>query len=353
MTDETWIYLAAAIALIGLMAYAILGGADFGGGVWDLLAAGPRKQQQRDAIAHAMGPVWEANHVWLIFVVVVLFTCFPYGYAPLGVALFIPFHLALVGIMLRGASFVFRGYGRKSDAGNTATTQNDKTLPQDPAAWWGLVFGIASVISPFLLGAAFGAVTSGDIRVGPHGQVTVAGRLPWLSGYAIGCGMLALSTCAYLAAVYLSAETHGALREDFRYRAIVAGTTTAALAGFVLLLAWNEANWFFRQLIAPRSWPVLGAGMLLFALSAWAVFGRRYLLARIFAAGEIILLLVGWGVAHQPYMLYPDLTLTAAAGPITTIRFLILVLPVGAVVLIPSLWLMFKVFKTNGPATAK
>ena len=102
-----WSDLSAAAALIGVIAYALLGGADFGGGIWDLFAAGPRKIEQRLAIQRAMGPVWEANHVWLIFVIVVLFTCFPRGYAALGIALFLPFHLALLGIMLRGASFVF------------------------------------------------------------------------------------------------------------------------------------------------------------------------------------------------------------------------------------------------------
>ncbi|MCE9526649.1 MAG: cytochrome d ubiquinol oxidase subunit II, partial [Planctomycetales bacterium] len=107
---DVWIDLAAFAALVGTIAYAIFGGADFGGGVWDLFASGPRKKEQRLAIVKAMGPVWEANHVWLILVVVVLFTCFPKGYAALGIALFLPFHLALVGIMLRGAAFIFRSY---------------------------------------------------------------------------------------------------------------------------------------------------------------------------------------------------------------------------------------------------
>ena len=109
-----WPLAAAAFVVLGLMAYAILAGADFGGGVWDLFATGPRKEAQRQAIRHAMGPVWEANHVWLIFVIVVLFTCFPSGYAVLVTALFLPLHLALVGIMLRGASFIFRGYRPKA-----------------------------------------------------------------------------------------------------------------------------------------------------------------------------------------------------------------------------------------------
>src|SRR6185369_2308019 len=153
LSPEVLGYLAACVALVGLMAYACLAGADFGGGVWDLLASGPRQRQQRAAIAHAMGPVWEANHVWLIFVLVVLFTCFPRGYALLSTALFIPFHLALLGIMLRGASFVFRSYqSRQKDAAAETSA-------------WGIVFGVASIISPVLLGIAFGVVTEGSIRV--------------------------------------------------------------------------------------------------------------------------------------------------------------------------------------------
>jgi cytochrome d ubiquinol oxidase subunit II len=337
MTYEALIYLAAGTALIGLMAYAVLGGADFGGGVWDLFATGPRKRAQREAIAHAMGPVWEANHVWLIFVIVVLFTCFPYGYAPLGVALFLPFHLALAGIMLRGAAFVFRAYGRTTG-----------TFPgEPPASRWGTVFGIASVISPFLLGLAFGVVTEGGVRIDGAGNVQSMSFPYWLSPYAVGCGLLALSTCAYLAAVYLTVETDGELREDFRLRAILSGTTTAGLALLVLVFAWLQADWFFRQLISPRCWPVLAAGVACFAASAWAVFGRRYRLSRVFAAGEIVLLLLGWGLAQQPYLVYPDVTLQQAAAPAPTIAFMLATLPFGALLLIPSLWLLFHVFKAT------
>lgn len=332
MSPEAWANAAAALALVGLMAYAVLGGADFGGGVWDLFATGPRKHQQRLAIAQAMGPVWEANHVWLIFVIVVLFTCFPYGYAPLGVALFVPFHLALLGIMLRGAAFVFRG----------STQQREQA---GGAPGWGVIFGVASVVAPFLLGCAFGAVTAGGVEV-IDGRVIVTGWLPWLRPYSLGCGLLALSTCAYLAAVYLTWETDGPLREDFRKRAIIAGTTTAALAFAVLILARWEANWFFTRLTSSSVWPVLLAGLFFFAASAWAVFSRRYALSRVFAAGEIVLLLLGWGLAQQPYMLYPSLTIADAAGPVATIQFLLATLPVGAMLLAPSLWYLFRVFKT-------
>lgn len=336
MSHETLAYMAAGIALIGMMAYAVLGGADFGGGIWDLFATGRRKHEQRAAIARAMGPVWEANHVWLIFVIVVLFTCFPRAYASLGIALFVPFHLALVGIMLRGAAFVFRGYGRRPEGDSP----------------WSVVFGVASVISPLLLGAAFGAITAGGLQVTPEGEVLVGPIPPYLRAYSLACGLLALSTCAYLAAVYLTVETDEGLREDFRIRAIIAGTSTAILAGLVLLLARWEARWFFDQLTSRRAMPVLAVGLFFFAGSAWAVFTRRYLLSRVFAAGEIVLLLLGWGLAQQPYLVYPSLRITEAAGPAPTIRFLLLSLPVGAVVLVPSLWLMFKVFKTSQAAPA-
>jgi cytochrome bd ubiquinol oxidase subunit II len=106
--------LVAALGIIALIAYAVLGGADFGGGVWDLFARGPRREAQRDAIAHAMGPVWEANHVWLIFVIVIIFSAFPAAYNVLSIALFVPFHLVLLGIILRGAAFVFRAYSPQS-----------------------------------------------------------------------------------------------------------------------------------------------------------------------------------------------------------------------------------------------
>lgn len=340
MEYDTLVNLAAAVGLVGLMAYALLGGADFGGGVWDLFATGPRRNAQRQVIARAMGPVWEANHVWLIFVIVLMFTCFPRGYAPLAVAMFIPFHLALVGIMLRGAAFVFRGYlsrpgGRAAD---------------EPPGFWELSFGISSVITPLLLGAAFGAITAGGIQVSADGTVLTAWPPAWLRPYSLGCGVLALSTCAYLAAVYLTVETDGDLRDDFRRRAIVAGTATAGLALIVLILAYCQAPWFFEQLTRPRAWPVLAAGLFFFAASAWAVFSRRYKLSRIFAAAEVALLLAGWGLAQHPYFCYPDLTLMGSAGPEATIRFLLLALPVGAVVLVPSLWLLLRVFKATAPA---
>lgn len=329
---ELLVNITAAAALFGMIAYGIFGGADFGGGVWDLFASGPRKKEQRLAIQKAMGPVWEANHVWLIFVVVVLFTCFPRAYAKLAIALFLPFHLALVGIMLRGASFVFRSY----------QSQNPEAAAQTSA--WGLVFGVASIISPVLLGAAFGVVTEGLIHV-EDDKVILQSKWFWLTPYALTNGLLALVTCAYLAAVYLTNETQGQLREDFRQRAIFAGTGTAVLAGVVLLLAWFSARWFVERMLLPRALPVVLAGLVCFGLSAWAVFSRRYVLARVFAAGEISLLILGWGLAQHPYLVYPDLQFVETAAPLATLQFLVLTLPVGAALIAPSLFYLFRVFK--------
>jgi cytochrome d ubiquinol oxidase subunit II len=335
MNTWNWSNLAAGAALAGMMAYALLGGADFGGGIWDLFASGRRKAQQRLAIQHAMGPVWEANHVWLIFVLVVLFTCFPQGYAAIGIALFLPFHLALIGIMLRGAAFVFRSYQARQSEAVVETSL------------WGVVFGIASLITPFLLGAAFGVITEGGIRVSSAGDVSLTHPSAWLSPYCLANGLLALCTCGYLAAVYLTNETQDELRNDFRLRAIVSGTATAVMAGVVVVLARQEASWFFDRLLSARSLPVVLCGLAFFAGSAWAVFRRRYLLSRVFAAGEITLLLLGWGLAQYPYLCYPDITFESAAAPVPTLRFLVMTLPVGALLILPSLWLLFSVFKST------
>jgi cytochrome d ubiquinol oxidase subunit II len=332
---DIWTNLAAAAALGGIMAYALLGGADFGGGIWNLLASGPRKAQQREAIERAMGPVWEANHVWLIFVLVVLFTCFPRGYAPLGIAFFLPFHLALLGIMLRGAAFIFRAY-HSQYADSTAHV-----------SVWGAIFGIASTISPILLGAAFGAITQGAIVLTPVGDVQLTHPYPWLTPYALGNGLLALSTCAYLAAVYLTNQTSGALQEDFRRRAILAGTSTAALAVLVIVLAWFQADWFLSRLVSFRTAPVILAGLVCFAGSAWATWTRRYRLSRLFAAGEIVLLIAGWGLAQYPYLVYPSITFAGAAAPTPTLKFVVATLPFGALLLIPSLWLLFSIFSKS------
>jgi cytochrome d ubiquinol oxidase subunit II len=236
--------------------------------------------------------------------------------------------------VLRGASFIFRSYQSRQQA--AAETSG-----------WGVVFGVSSIISPVLLGTAFGVVTQGRVGLAPGGEALALAPVTWLSAYSIANGFLALASCAYLAAVYLMLETTGELREDFRLRAIIAGTTTAGLAMLVLLLARSDAEWFFGRLISWRTLPLVAGGLFCFAASGWAVFRRRYVWARNFAAAEIALLLLGWGVAQFPYLAYPDMRLNDLAAPTATLRFVVLSLPVGGLLLFPSLWLLLRVFKSG------
>jgi cytochrome bd ubiquinol oxidase subunit II len=332
--------LVAGLALVALIAYAVLAGADFGGGVWDAFARGPRKTEQREAIAKAMGPVWEANHVWLIFVIVLLFTGFPQAFAALSVALFTPLHLVLLGIILRGAAFVFRAY----------SPQSARTLgPSRSTQRWGAVFGASSVITPVLLGMCLGAVSSGNLRV-EGTDVTVVGTPPWLAPVSLAIGAFALAVCAYLAAVFLANETEGELREDFRRRALLAGTAVVALSVLLLPLLYAQARHLWDGLASARAAPVLALGVAAALLSGWALWRRRPRLARTATVVQTACLLAGWGIAQHPFLIYPDVTVHAAAAPDATLRFVLWSTPFGMALLIPSLWLLFRVFK--GPHLA-
>ncbi len=327
----------ALIALLGVFAYAILAGADFGGGVWDLLARGPRKQAQRRAIGVAMGPVWEANHVWLIFIIVVLFTAFPPAFAAMNVALFWPLHLVLVGIVLRGAAFVFRAHGHEA-AG----------APLD----WGRVFGAASVVTPVLLGSCLGAISAGHLRV-TNGTVAPGGEMAWLAPFPLAVGLLALAVCAYLAAVYVTLETEGPLREDFRRKGLEAWLVGGVISMGTLLLARTEAPRLWEALTTLPTGLVVVAGVLLAPASGLALSRRRFVRARVFAAGQVVLLLSGWAMAQWPFLVYPDLTVADSAAPAATLRAVLWVVPIGMLLLVPSLWYLFAVFKGENPAAQR
>lgn len=317
-----------AVLLAGVVLYALLGGADFGGGVWDLLARGPRAEQQRRAIAHAIGPIWEANHVWLIFVIVVVFTAFPPVYSELSSALYLPFTLALLGIVFRGAAFIFRA-------------QAQGILWAERG--WGRVFAVASTVTPAIFGMAAGAVASGRVRL-VDGKPVNGYWSPWLSLFPLTIGGLALCICAYLAAVYLTLETAGGLQEDFRRKALWTGAVFTALSMLALLLARSRAPQIWHGLTreAPVMVPLALAAT---GLSGWAVWSRRYHLARVAAAVGVTVLLAGWALAQYPYLVVPDLTFDESAAPDATLRALLIVLGGGALLLAPSLWLLFSVFK--------
>lgn len=321
------------ILLLGVMLYAVLGGADFGGGVWDFLARGRRAEQQREVIAHAIGPIWEANHVWLIFVIVLVFTIFPPVFAAISVALYIPLSLALLGIVFRGAAFIFRTPARDVSYMGGA---------------WDRVFAIASTVTPVFFGMAAGAVASGQIRV-EDGVVTSDLWRTWLAPFPLAVGLLALATCAYLAAVYLTLETTGELQEDFRQRALGAGVVFALLATIALILSRAGAPEIWAGLTGGAGLVVLAAGVFLALLSGWAVWTRRFRLARGSAVGEVALLLTGWALAQYPFLVVPDLTVTNAASSPAMMRASLVVFGLGALVLLPSLWFLFHVFKADLP----
>ena len=339
----------AGVLAVALTAYVLMGGADFGGGVWDLLARGPRAGAQRALISDSIAPIWEANHVWLIVVIVLLFTAFPPAFAALSTVLHIPLAIMLVGIVLRGAAFVFRSYGHWSGAGQRR---------------WGVVFAVASTITPVFLGICVGAMATGAVgaamerlqRAGAAG-VQEAARAsftdvfvsPWLSAFPIAVGVLALVLFAFLAAVYLTvAATDDALREDFRRRALGAGLLAFVVAAVALLVSHAEAPLVRRGLLAS-GWAVpLQLAIAAAALGAFAaLWTRRWRLARIAAAAQVTLVLWGWMLAQYPWMVPGRLTIGDAAAPRITLVLLLWALAGGAVILLPSLWYLYRTFNAS------
>jgi cytochrome d ubiquinol oxidase subunit II len=327
---------AAAVLGLSLNAYVLLGGADFGGGVWDLLASGPRRDRQREVITHAIGPIWEANHVWLILAIVLTFTCFAPVYARLGTVLHIPLTLMLIGIVLRGSAFTFRTYDNEQDSAQRR---------------WGRVFAGASLITPILLGVSIGAVASGRVIRATSGSFLQRFIEPWCTPFAFSVGLLALTLFAFLAAVFLTLETRDPeLIEDFRRRALAAGIAVFFASALVLILSGAAAP-LVRSGLMASPWAVplhLATGMTAVLVLA-ALWLRWFRLARIGVAAQVSLIFWGWPLAQYPLLVPPDLTVANSAGPEITLRLVLITLVVGGVVLLPSLWYLFQIFKT-GPA---
>jgi cytochrome bd ubiquinol oxidase subunit II len=322
---------AAAVMLVALIAYALLGGADFGGGVWDLFASGPRAGAQRETIARAIGPIWEANHVWLILVVVLLFSAFPPAFALIMTALHIPVAVMLIGIVLRGSSFVFRTY----DARESRVQRR-----------WGRIFAISSVLTPIFLGVVIGAITMDGLVL--ENGVPVAGWFrTWLHPFPFAVGIFALAQFAFLAAVYLTLETDDeALREDFRRRALLTAVALGAAAGGVLLLAGAVApgvrqrflgGWWSCPLQAPTGVAAVAA-----IAALWL---RRFRAARIAAGAQVALILLGWGMMMNPWLVAGSLTLRDAASPDVTLRIILGALAAGSLLLFPAFYYLYRTFK--------
>jgi len=332
MNEPFTLFFVLGALLVSLTVYVLTGGADYGGGVWDLLASGPRAPAQRDLIERAIGPIWEADHVWLILVVVILFDAFPPAFAEIMTDMHIPLTLMLVGIVLRGSAFSFRSYG-----GGHHRAQ----------LLWGRVFSIASLLTPLLLGVVIGAIASGRMPKNP--QRIGDFIWPWMTPFCFGVGIFAIVLFAYLAAIYATIEDADLeVREDFRLRALAAGIAVGVIAGVVLLLSMKGAPRIWTGLTNREwTWPLIWTTSILAVGALYSLWTRRFELARLCAVGQVALILWGWAFAQFPYLLEPDVDIYNAAAPQITLDVLAGALAMGALILLPSYQYLLKVFKSH------
>src|SRR5437016_2696360 len=300
------------ILWLSLIVYAVLGGADFGGGIWDFFAFGPQAERQRRLIGQALGPVWEANHVWLIFLIVGLFTAFP-------------------------SAFIF--HTQTEEAGALSKI-------------WGRVFSTASTITPFFFGTAAAAVASGQVRV--QGGVVQTDLLAgWTTPFALTIGALALALCAVLAAVNLIVEAQNSndaeLVEAFRRRAMIAGAITLVLDATAFILSPFQAPLLWNGML-DHALPLVIATALIGVGAATSLLLRRYRLARVLAFTVTAFIFASWGLSQFPYLVPVSVTISNAASPPSTQLALLIGTLVGMALLLPSLWLLFHVFKGKHPA---
>jgi cytochrome d ubiquinol oxidase subunit II len=322
--------LALATLWIGLTCYVLFAGADFGAGAWDLLAGRSRRgAPQRELIEHSVGPVWEANHVWLIFVVVLLWTAFPPVFAAVMSTLYIPLTFVALGIIARGAAFAFR---------KASTNLAQRRL-------FGGLFAASSVLTPFFLGTVAGAIASGRV---PPGIAAGEPVRSWTGPSSLLAGVLAVLICGYLAAVYLCADAiragHADLAEGFRRRALATGVTTGvvALAGIAVLAA--DAPLLFAGLTG-RALPLVALSGVAGLAEIPLLWRRRYVSARVVAALAVTALLWSWGLAQYPVMLEPSTTVAASAAQPSVLAPTLIALAVGAALLLPSLWWLYSLFQ--------
>ncbi|MFD0211013.1 cytochrome d ubiquinol oxidase subunit II [Streptomyces hirsutus] len=328
---------ALAATWIGLTCYALFGGADFGAGVWDLLAGGARRgASQRRLIEHSIGPIWEANHVWLIFVVVLLWSGFSPVFAAVMSTLYLPLTLAALGIIARGAAFAFR---------KASTELWQRRL-------FGACFAVSSLVTPFFLGAVAGGVASGRVPAGlARGDVITS----WLNPTSVLGGVLAVLACAHLAAVYLCAdadrEGDPELARTFARRAVASGLASGAvaLAGIAVLHA--DAPQLFHGL-THRALPLVLLSTVSGVVGLVLLIRRRHVVARGAAALAVAAILWAWGAAQYPAMLIGSLTVDRAASQPAVLSACLIVLACGAVLLIPSLWLLYGTFQRAHTAEA-
>ena len=321
----------ALVLLIALTFYALMGGADFGAGVWHLMARGSSRRDQHSLIGNAIGPIWEANHVWLILIVTILFTAFPSAYSTISVTLHIPLTFLVIGIVLRGSAFAFRHYD----------VQDDEIHVR-----WDQIFAVSSLISPLLLGIIIGTITAGNFPINPD-SFSQAYVSPWIQPFPLVMGLFTLLLFAYLAATYLLMETRDdRLQEIFRRRAIIAALIVGLLEEGVLLLGKQGAPRLWGELTNSLWGSSIQLGIGGFMVAAiWFLITRRYWWARTCAVLQVTTTLWAWGIAQFPYLVPPYLTVFNAAAPEITLRFILVALLLGALLLFPSLFYLFRIFK--------
>jgi cytochrome d ubiquinol oxidase subunit II len=317
----------AVILFAAITAYAVFGGADFGAGFWDLVAGGAEGgARPRAVIDHSIGPVWEANHVWLIFSLVVLWTAFSEAFASITLTLFVPLTLAALGIVLRGSSFAFRkAVFRTRDQRN-----------------FGAAFAISSVLVPFFMGTVAGAIASERV---PAGGEAGDPWSSWINPTSIFGGVLAVTMCAYLAATYLVYDSRRLRRADmveyFRRRAVGAAVVAGVLAFAGIFILRADATYVFHGLTSRALPCVIVSGVC--GVTSLVLLARRASRgARLFAIGAVASIVIGWGVAQWPYLLPTSLTVEDGAAPSGTLTVLLVVFGVFVVVIVPALALLFR-----------
>lgn len=283
--------------------------------------------------------MWEANHVWLIFLIVGLFSVFPSAFSTLSIALFFPFTIALLGIVLRGAAFIYRYYAVKA-TGRFARS-------------WGRVFSVSSVLTPCFLGASAAAVASGKL-LPPHGMADATYFVSWISPFVLTIGAMAVSLCATIAAVYLTVEARDTehdreLAESYRLKALIAGAITAALGALGLVLSSVESPILWQGMLV-RAWPVVIVTMIIGLATAVTLYARYYSTARVLIIAEVAFMLSAWGLAQYPYIIPIDYTISNSANAPNVIITVLIGMACGMVIVVPSLYYLFSVFKLPYPA---
>jgi cytochrome d ubiquinol oxidase subunit II len=318
--------LVAVVLMVGIVAYAIFGGADFGAGFWDLVAGGAeRGRHPRAVVDHSIGPVWEANHVWLIFILVVLWTAFSEAFSSIMLTLFVPLSLAALGIVLRGSSFAFR-----KEVYRTSSRRN-----------FGAAFAISSVLVPFCLGAVAGAIASGRVPAGGQAGDTWSS---WINPTSILGGVLAVTVCAYLAAVYMVWDAKRVANDEmveyFRRRAIGAAVVAGVVALAGIFILYDDARYVFDGLTS-RSLPLVIISAICGLGSIVLLVRANHRFARFLAIGAVASVVLAWGVAQWPYLLPKTLKVSQAAAPDATLETVLIVFVIAAIVILPSLGLLY------------